>query len=363
MRKLQPTDDLVTIEDVASAAGVSTASVSRALSGSRPVRPETLRRVMAAANELNYQINPLASALRSKVTRTVGMIVPDIVTPFFPAVVKAVEDALHQSGLGLFLCDANESPALEAHRLESLLARSVDGIIISPVDAVKSRAAVAAAARRVPLVQVDRHVNVSTDIVSVDHRRGILLLLDHLIAQGCSSFAFITTGGHPSVADERLEAYVHHVRQVDRASADRILAGDLTMAWGEEAGARLSAGPLPSAVVCANDLIALGVLQAFRARGIRVPRDVAVTGYDDSTFARVVEPHLTSIRQPLGLLGQEAVRFITSAIESPELPHRELRLLPELIVRDSSTVLSIFSSTAQLSRSRRRPPPSTAHLR
>ena len=316
---------------------------------------------MAAANELNYQINQLASALRSKVTRTVGMVVPDIVTPFFPAVVKAVEDALHQSGLGLFLCDANESPALEARRLESLLARSVDGVIISPVDAVKSRAAVAAAAKRVPLVQVDRHVNVSTDIVSVDHRRGIQLVLEHLIAQGCESFAFITTGGHPSVANERLEAYVHYVRKVDRASGDRILAGELSIAWGEEAGARLSADFLPNAVVCANDLIALGVLQAFRARGIRVPQDVAVTGYDDSTFASVVDPHLTSVRQPLGPLGQEAVRFITSAIESPGIPHRELRLLPELVVRDSSSGFTLFPSDGTKPRSRGRRRASTAH--
>jgi LacI family transcriptional regulator len=353
---VQNTDNLVTIEDVALAAGVSTASVSRALSASRPVRPETRRRVMAAANDLNYHINPLASALRSKVTRTVGMVVPDIINPFFPAVVKAVEDALHQSGLGLFLCDANESPALEARRLEALLARSVDGVIISPVDAVKSRAAVAAAAGRIPLVQVDRHVDVNTDIVSVDHRRGIQLVLEHLIDQGCSSFAFVTTGGHPSIANERLDAYVNYVRKVDGESTDRILAGDMSMAWGEEAGARLAAGSLPNAVVCANDLIAVGVLQAFRARGIRVPRDVAVTGYDDSTFASVVEPRLTSVRQPLGPLGQEAVRFITSAIESPGLPRRELRLLPELVIRDSSSLLTLLPprGDAVTSRARRR---------
>ncbi len=360
---MQHADNLVTIEDVALAAGVSTASVSRALSGSRPVRPETRRRVLAAASELNYQINPLASALRSKVTRTVGMVVPDIVTPFFPAVIKAVEDALHQSGLGLFLCDANESPALEARRLEALLARSVDGVIISPVDAVKSRAAVAAAAKRIPLVQVDRHVNVNTDIVSVDHRRGIQLVLDHLIAQGCSSFAFVTTESHPSIANERLEAYVHYVRKADRDSADRILAGDLSIAWGVEAGTRLAAGFLPNAVVCANDLIALGVLQAFRARGIRVPQDVAVTGYDDSTFASVVEPRLTSVRQPLGPLGQEAVRFITSAIESPGLPPRELRLLPELVVRDSSSMLAVFPSARLVARSRARRRAPTGHAR
>ncbi len=333
---MQDAGKILTIQDVALAAGVSTASVSRALSGSRPVRPDTRRRVLAVANELSYQVNPLASALRSKVTRTVGMVVPDIVTPFFPAVVKTVEDALHQSGISLFLCDANETPELEARRLEALLARSVDGIIISPVDAVKSRAAVSAAAKRIPLVQVDRRVSVNSDVVFVDHRRGIQLVLEHLIGQGCTSFAFVTTVKHSSIARERLEGYIKCVRAVNRPSANQVLAGDLSIEWGREAVNRLLGPSFPQAVVCANDLIAIGVLQAFRALHIRVPEDVAVTGYDDSTFASVIDPGLTSVRQPLGPLGQEAVRFVTSAIESPGLPPRELRLLPELIVRDSS---------------------------
>jgi LacI family transcriptional regulator len=292
--------------------------------------------VIDAASKLDYKVNPVASALRGKVTRTVGMVVPDIVNPFFPAVVKAVEDALYQSGMSLFLCDANDSPEVEAERLAALLARNVDGVIVSPVDAVQSRPAVAAAAKRIPLVQVDRHVNVESDVVLVDHSRGVQLVLEHLIGQGCSSFAFVTTAGRVSIASERLQAYVRCVRPIDRASAARVLAGDLSIAWGNEAGTRLGSGYCPQAVVCANDMIAVGVIQAFRAQGIRVPEDVAVTGYDDSILAGVVEPRLTTVRQPLGPLGQEAVRFVISAIESSGLPKRELRLLPELVVRESS---------------------------
>ena len=178
------------------------------------------------------------------------------------------------------------------------------------------------AAKRIPLVQVDRRVNVHSDVVFVDHRRGIQLVLEHLIGQGCTSFAFVTTVKHSSIA-ERLEGYIKCVRAVDRPSANQVLAGDLSIEWGKEAASRLLGSSLPQAVVCANDLIAIGVLQAFRARHIRVPEDVAVTGYDDSTFASVIDPGLTSVRQPLGHLGQEAVRFITSAIESPGLPPRE----------------------------------------
>jgi LacI family transcriptional regulator len=328
---------VATIDEVAAAAGVSTASVSRALSGTRPVRAETLDRVNAAVKQLGYTINPLASALRGKVTRTVGMIVPDISNPFFPAVVKAVEDALHNSGMSLFLCDANDSPEVEAVRLEALLVRSVDGIIISPVDTLKSRPAVAAASKRIPLVQVDRHVNAETDIVSVDHERGIQLVIEHLLAEGRSSFAFVTTARRFSIANERLQAYVKCVRPIDRASAKRVLAGELSIEWGNEAGARLASNSCPQAVVCANDLIALGVLKSFRDRGIRVPKDVAVTGYDDLVVADMVEPPLTTVRQPLAALGQEAVRFVISAIESPGRPPRELRLLPELVIRESSS--------------------------
>jgi LacI family transcriptional regulator len=325
-----------TIDDVASIAGVSTASVSRALSGSRAVRAETLKRVTEAANRLDYRINPAASALRSKVTRTVGMVVPDIDNPFFPAVVKAVEGALHGSGMSLFLCDANDSPEVEAERLEALLSRGVDGVLISPVDGQRSRPALAAAAKRVPLVQLDRRVQVESDVVSVDHGRGIELVVEHLISEGRTSFAFVTTARRLSVAVERLEAYVQGVRVVDKASATRVLAGDLSIGWGREAGARLAASYCPEAVICANDLIALGLWRAFRQRGIRVPEDVALTGYDDSILADTVGPGLTSVRQPLETLGQEAVRLLMSSIESPTAPRRDLRLLPELVVRGSS---------------------------
>jgi LacI family transcriptional regulator len=246
--------------------------------------------------------------------------------------------------MSLFLCDASDSPEVEADRLAALLARSVDGVIISPVDAVKSRAAVAAASMRVPLVQVDRHINVESDIVSVDHSRGIQLVLEHLVAEGRSSFAFVTTARRVNIASERLEAYVRCVRPIDRASANKVYAGELSIAWGVEAATRIADSARPQAVVCANDLIALGVLRAFRRSGIRVPEDIAVTGYDDLVLAEMVEPRLTTVRQPLESLGREAARFIISAIESPGLPRRELRLLPELVVRESSTLRS--TSTA-----------------
>jgi LacI family transcriptional regulator len=326
----------VTIYDVAAAAGVSVASVSRVLTGSRSVKPETFRRAKDAADKLGYQINPLASALRGKLTRSVGMVVPDLTNPFFPAVVKAVEDVLHLSGISLFLCDSGNSPEMEAERIAALLLRGVDGVLISPVDEVRSRPAVVAAMNRVPLVQIDRNVNVPGDMVSVDHARGISMVISHLAASGRRSFAFVTTAERSSIATERRRAYIREVRLYDRVSSRRVLAGDLSIAWGRAAAERLIDAGLPQAVVCANDLIALGVLKTFRERQVAIPEQVAVTGYDDSLFADVAEPPLTSVRQPLSLLGGEAVRCLSSAIESSDHPRREIRLIPELIVRSSS---------------------------
>ncbi len=332
--KIQST--AVTIQDVAAAAGVSTASVSRALSGSRPVRPETLHKVLEATRRLNYQVNPVASALRGKITKTVGMVVPDITNPFFPAVVKSVEDVLHDLGMSLFLCDSSESPVVEAERIAALLNRGVDGIIVSPVDNLASRAAIAAAAKRVPLVQIDRHVNVDSDIVTVDHGAGIALAIDHLISIGADSFAFVTTAKQSSIANERLAAYMRKLRPLDRMSAHRVLRGDLTVEWGRTAALKLIDESCPRAIVCANDLIALGVLQALRSQGLKVPQDVAVTGFDDGLLAQVANPPLTSVHQPLEALGREAVRMLTSAIEDRSLPPRKLRLAPSLSIREST---------------------------
>lgn len=330
----------MTIEDVAREAGVSRATVSRALSGAPGVSAATLRRVSDVSVALGYRPNRIAQSLRKRTTKTVGMVVPDIANPFFPAVVQAVETALHESGISLLLCDAANDPAVEADRLLALLDRQVDGLVVSPVDERDSARAVAAAAAQVPLVQVDRRVAVRTDMVTVDHRLGIELAVRHLVDEvGCRSFAFVTTAARVSTASERLQAYRAAVRRVDRASARRVLAGDLSVAWGCEAARQLMETPLPDAVVCANDLIAAGLVHTFSAIGVRVPADVAVTGYDDSFFASVTDPPLTSVRQPLHQLGEEAVRLLLSG-QHRSAAHgpypRELRLIPELVVRRSS---------------------------
>ncbi len=264
------------------------------------------------------------------------MVVPEIDNPFFPSVVKAVEEALHDSGMGLLLADASEDPLVEAARIEMLLDRRVDGLLLAPVDEVGSEPTVALASRHLPVVQVDRRVRFPTDIVAVDHRRGIALVVEHLMRGGRRSFAFVTTAAQVSTSRERLVAYQDLVGRADRRSSQRVLAGTFGVDWGHRAGELLLAGPMPEAVVCANDLLALGVLHTLQQAGVEVPAQVAVTGYDDTLLAEMVQPGLTSVRQPLHQLGQEAVRMLLSKLGGEPAPVRELLLTPELVVRASS---------------------------
>lgn len=328
---------MVTISEVARQAGVSTSTVSRALAGSASISPETVRRIELIATRLGYRPNAIAQSLRRRSTNTVGMVVPDLANPFFPAIVQAVEEALHDSGISLFLCDARDDADVEAARVKALLDRQVDGLIISPVDRTASVTAVRQAAGHTHVVQLDRRVDVPTDTVGVDHSAGIMAVIRHLAEMGRRRFAFVTTTSAISTAAERRSAYRKHVVTVDPDGPDRILVGTFSTEWGERAAHQLlTSGPLPDAVICANDLIAVGVLRTLRMHGVGVPDRVAVTGYDDGLLAAVCEPPLTSVRQPLGSLGQEAARLLLSGIADRALPPRSLRLRPVLVPRHSS---------------------------
>jgi LacI family transcriptional regulator len=326
-----------TMKDVAALAGVHPATASRVLSGARTVSPELARAVQRAARKLNYRVNPIGRALKQGASGTVGMLVPDIENPFFPALMRAVEGALARDGRSLFLCDANNSVEVEAGRLDELLRRQVDGLIISSVHSTHSGDAIRRAAAWVPVVQVDRVVDAPTDAVGVDQAGMIRAVVDHLRSVGRTRFAFITSGEAISPVTERLAGY-RQVLADDPAALARVQVGDLTLEWGARAAAALLAGdgPLPDALVCANDLIAIGAMQTLRRAGVRVPEEVAVAGIDDTPFARVAEPALTTVRQPVGEIGDEAVRMLLTRRREPQLAPRRLVLAGQLVVRQST---------------------------
>ncbi len=329
----------VTIREVAARVGVSTATVSRALSGAKRVSPALVEQVRQAAEELGYSANGIASALRRSRTDTVGMVVPSITNPFFTSLVEGVEHALQDSGRQLFLCSSRSDPALEAQRLRSLVARQVDGIVISPVHGTESTDAVSWAAGELPLVQVDRYVTgVESDWVGVDDDAALRLVLEHLAERGVRTAAFVSSELTSSSTELRVAGFEEHSARLGIGLAPGgMLLGEYSIEWGREAMQRLLAGPsLPDAVVCADDLIALGVLQTCAAGGVRVPDDLLVTGFDDIPFAALSDPPLTTVRQPQVEIAAEAVRLLADAERAGERPLTRLALQPSLVVRAST---------------------------
>lgn len=329
-----------TIRDVAEHAGVSTATVSRALSGSRPVSDELARTIRSAVAELGYSANVIASSLRRSRTDTIGMVVPSIANPFFTSLVENVEHALAQRGWQLFLCDSRSDPVVEAQRLKTLVARQVDGIIISPCHGSRSGDGVRSAATALPVVQLDRFAtNTHTDWVGVDDDAAQAMLMDHLRERGARSAAFISSQLTNSSTELRRAGFFRHTHRVGITTREEwTKLGDYSIAWGREASrVILGAGESPDAVVCADDLIALGVLQTCSTLGLSVPHDVMVTGFDNIPFSELSNPPLTTIGQPQERIAAEAVRLLDQAMTGAVGSTAHIALKPQLVVRRSTT--------------------------
>lgn len=328
----------VTIRDVADAAGVSIATASRALSGSRRVSPDLAARVTEAARALGYRHNVLARALRRGQTNTIGMIVPEIANPFFPAIVEAVERRLQETGRDLFLCDAQLDSETERHRVLALVGRQVDGLIITPVSATDSRAALIEAAQRTPVVQLDRYVNgFEADWVGVDEELAMRQIADHVAATGARTCVFVSARPDSSAAQRRDASFEAAARNAGLSVAAPHLLGTFSAEWGKQAAAAiLSLDCLPDAVICGNDEIAMGILSEFRHGRIAVPEDVVVTGFDDVRFAALTDPPLTTVRQPRERMALECIRLLDARIADPSSEVLRIALAPTLVVREST---------------------------
>lgn len=329
-----------TIATVAAEAGVSTATVSRVLTGSKTVTAETSRRVFAAAEKLRYSGNSIAKALRQNSTGNIGMLVPSISNPFFTALVEQVEHHLAQAGLNLFLCDSRNNVETEASRLISLTQGSVDGILVSPCDAMHSRTALERATRIVPIVQIDRHVAaVSTDWVGLDDAHAMRVITEHLASRGVRTVAFVTSIMGSSSALDRLDSTRRTSAKLGiQMPDDLVLDGDFSLEWGAQAADKLldSGRPLPDAIICSDDLIALGLSGRLGQRGVRVPEDVLITGFDDIEYASLNTPSLTTLRQPLTQIAAEAVRLLRADIANADRARTHLALRGDLVVRQST---------------------------
>jgi LacI family transcriptional regulator len=324
------------MQDVAREAKLSIASVSRALSGagSRQVGDDVLKQVRRAARKLGYQLDPIARALRVGHSDIVGLVVPDIALPFFSALASGLEAVLRRERLGMFLLDAGNDPALERQCISQLIARRVDKIIISAAHMTRSRATVDYARSYASVVQIDRYASLKAHRVVTDPLMTIQLPLDHMIEQGCSAFVFVGAADSASVSIDRLTTYRNMLKEHDKLSCKRTLSGCYSVLWGQEAASEiLKKWRNIDAIICADDLIALGVIQGLQAAGREVPKQIAVAGCDDTFFAINNHPRITSVKQPVGAMAARAMELL---LNSADEPAQTALIEPELCVREST---------------------------
>ncbi len=301
-----------TIHDVARAAGVSTATVSRVMSGIGGARPETRGRVLAAVAALGYRPSAVARSLKRRSTRTIGLLLTDIANPYFPELVRAIEDSALERDYALLLCTGAEDPDREAAYLELLIERRVDGIIVA-TSSVSGRYGPLLASSPVPVVLVNTLApGTGLPAILSDNRGGAASATRHLLELGHRRIGLITGPARYPTAVERL-AGVRETLRGRRAAGVSLatVAGLGSVASGEAAaGELLTRHPDLTGLLCYNDLMAVGALQAARALGRRVPADLSVVGFDDVTLARYVDPPLTTVAQDKVRMGAGAVEVV-----------------------------------------------------
>ncbi|TYB50631.1 LacI family transcriptional regulator [Nonomuraea sp. PA05] len=320
-----------TIYDVARQAGVSAATVSRVLNGRRTVDPEMVARVLTAVRELGYRPNAVARNLRRSRTTLWAVIVPDIGNPFFTSTVRGIEDVAQQAGYSVVLCNSDESPAKEETYVAAALSEQMAGVIIASSGSVK--AARCLLDSPVPVVAIDRELpRGAVDTVVVDNEEGARAATRHLLDAGYSRVACVTGPEGVSTADLRLRGYTAAL-----GGAPVVVRTDFREQGGYDAmAALLSSAARPDAVFVASNLMAVGALRCLADRGVEVPGQVGLVGFDEIPWADLVRPSLTTVAQPTYELGRMAARLLADRIAAPAARPATVVLPTELRPRRSS---------------------------
>jgi LacI family transcriptional regulator len=332
----------VRIQDVARAAHVSVGTVSNVLNRPEIVRDETRMRVEAVMARLGFSRNESARQLRQGRSRSLAYVFLDATNPFFTDVARGIEAAADEAGLAVFLCNSNGDPAREDHYLDLLHQQRVLGVLVTALDYTNPRLK-SLPAHGTPVVLVDHPADATGPwcSVAVDDKLGGQIAVEHLVEQGHERIAF--AGGPltlPQVAD-RLEGARRAMTAAGGRSPDVVFleTDGCTLAAGRVAAQRLIGLPAsrrPTAIFCANDLVALGALQQFTQAGVAVPEDVAIVGYDDIEFATAAAVPLTSVRQPRDQLGRTAAQLLIAETTEADHEHERVSFVPELMVRAST---------------------------
>lgn len=327
---------MTTIADVARYAGVSVATVSHVMNRTRHVEPETAERVRGAIAALRYSPNSLARSLRRGETKTIGLLVPDNANPFFASVARQIEDAGFVAGYTVILCNSDGSAEKEERYLQVLMAKQIDGLIFA--GSSDHARVFSSLLPSVPAVLLDREIHsVNVDSVLVDHDHGGYLAGRHLVGLGHKKFGVIGGPRDSSSSPARLQGFVRALGEAGLdLPASSVVDSDYHFVGGRVAMEQLMAqAPDITALFACNDLMAMGALTVLRGRGLRVPDEMSIVGFDDIPYAVTTWPPLTTIAQPVEKIGTRAVSLLMQRLRDPDAPSRREILAPALVERES----------------------------
>jgi LacI family transcriptional regulator len=330
-----PQKKRATLEDVARVAGVGPMTVSRTINGHPYVAEETAKKVRTAIRRLDYRPNYAARMLTGQLSRSIGLIVPDIADRFFSVIIHAVQQTARESGYLVWLAASNGDPTVEAAQAEIMVHHPVDGILLVPVDS-RNRYLKTLAAGTTPVVTVDRPIEIATtDSVGVENRIGAQLAVDHLIQHGFKKIKCVAVNPHLLTIKQRMAGYRESMKRAGLQCPKELRPSDFSSTKSALSDLFASSNR-PEALFTANNAATIWVIEALQELKIEMGKDIAVAGFDDVDFFALIDPPITAVRQPGSELGSMAARLLLQRIKG-ELEPSSLRMtLPvTLTIRES----------------------------
>jgi len=323
------------IKDVAKIAGVSTATVSRVLANQSRVKEDTRKLVLDAVEQLNYRPNLIARSLRVQKSAKIGLVVSDIRNPFFTAIGRAVEDAAYEQGYSVLMCNTDENPAKEEMYLNLMHDENVAGIIFSPTQ--QFSAGLKSYQSNIPFVIIDRAVNSKhVDMVLLDNVAAAYELTNHLIENGYRKLAGLF-GNASTTGQERNKGFHKALKEHQlKPLAEYFIPPRIKQGY-DTILTLLDSTEQPDAIFTSNSLLTAGVFQALRDRKLQVPTEIALVGFDETTWGELVDPPITLIAQPTEEIGRTATELLFQRIDVPTRSPKTVILKGTLIARGSST--------------------------
>ena len=330
----------LTIKDIANLAGVSKTTVSKIINNKdESISEATRQKILDIMKEHNYVPNKLAQSLVTKKTKTIGLLIPDIRNPFFTEIARGAEDKASKEGYNLIFCNTDDNISKEEIYLDMLVEKMIDGIVFAPSSKSSSEDKKYNKIK-VPIVLVDKDIKIENikGTVKVDNLQGTYEATSHLIKNGHKDILYLSGPLENNISIDRLNGYKKALEENHIIyKKEYVIEGYYSTGWGQEIISKISNSINYSAICCANDLIAIGAIRALKENNLRVPEDISVIGFDDINMANIIEPPLTTVKQPAYEIGYKSAQILIDVLENRCESMENKIFIPEFIIRNSTT--------------------------